>query len=538
LEILKKIALAGFAGLLYALSFHNALGFHFFALHFIALGLWISLIIRTNKVSHLIITQIIFNLSITLLCFHWIAYTVSVFGGLDPVTSHLVMIAFSLIACPFLWPGILLIKFLQKKKLFSGTPMGMFTLAACFTLLEFITPNQFPTQAGYLWIQLKSYLGLAPIFGAGVFSLLSYWISFSLYSKLANKQSSLVNNALIILCLILNFAIAPLTIHPPRLIPKDSEQRDQADQTNIRIVQANIGNLLKLSSEDGEISSIKEVYDRYRDLSLRPSDRNLDLIVWPETAYPKTINSDVVRDSVHFTPSMFKNIMNAHSADVVTGGYDIGQLKFSTNDFQTEYNSLFHFKQSGVLDQIYHKHILIPFGETLPFGPLNRFAGKFIKGVSFFSQGHLRPSFTLSNGQGFIPAICYEILRPFFVRSYLANYYNEKQSMPSFIVNLTNDSWYDLSVEQDQHLAMAKWRAIEFQIPIVRSTNTGLTSLLDVDGSESDRLQRQEKNILDFSLNHQLASPTLYMRLGLWGLLALTLLISLCLLFEKRALKK
>ena len=63
--------------------------------------------------------------------------------------------------------------------------------------------------------------------------------------------------------------------------------------------------------------------------------------------------------------------------------------------------------------------------------------------------------------------------------------------------------------------------ALEFNIPVIRSTNTGITTVIMPDGSESPRLNYQEKKVLDVELKLHERESTLYQRFGLWLVLLL-----------------
>jgi len=171
-----------------------------------------------------------------------------------------------------------------------------------------------------------------------------------------------------------------------------------------------------------------------------------------------------------------------------------------------------------LLKQVYHKRILIPFGETLPFGPLNYFVSKFVQNISYFATGKDFVLFKTKNDTPFITAICYEILFSNYIRKYL----NSINDQAQFIVNFTNDSWYGNSAEPFQHLFLSKWRALEFSIPIVRTTNTGITSVIYANGSESRRMSYGETGVLDVSLQSYTQHPTFYQQ---WGMCAFFFLL-------------
>jgi apolipoprotein N-acyltransferase len=124
----------------------------------------------------------------------------------------------------------------------------------------------------------------------------------------------------------------------------------------------------------------------------------------------------------------------------------------------------------------------------------------------------------LSNGLRFITPICYEILESNYMRDLLNQWKNNH-----FIVNHTNDSWYGATAEPYQHLFLSKWRALEFQLPVLRSTNTGITSVIYPDGSESKRLGINEENVLDLTVDIPFAQNTVYQ---IYGMLPLILLFA------------
>ena len=131
--------------------------------------------------------------------------------------------------------------------------------------------------------------------------------------------------------------------------------------------------------------------------------------------------------------------------------------------------------------------------------------------------------------------ICYEILFSSFVRDYL----NAVAEPPYFMINLTNDSWYGDTAEPYQHLFLAKWRSLEFGLPILRMTNTGITSVLYPDGSESQRLLPFTKGNLDIKLVMQPRSPTLYQRVGIAGIILISfVLFGISFIFRRTILKR
>ncbi|RLA60269.1 MAG: apolipoprotein N-acyltransferase [Epsilonproteobacteria bacterium] len=207
----------------------------------------------------------------------------------------------------------------------------------------------------------------------------------------------------------------------------------------------------------------------------------------------------------HFLP-LLKKVIDLHDSELFLGGYGKALEKR-----EIDYNSAFLFGKNGKLKESYNKIKLIPFGEKLPFGPLNQSISKYMPNISFLAQGDKFSFFKLDNGANFISVICYEILFPEFMRDFL----NATETSPHFIINLTNDSWYGDTSEPLQHQFLAHWRALEFQTPVIRMTNTGITSVLFPDGSQSKSLKFGEKNYLDIEIFSHTPTKTLFQKHGI-----------------------
>ena len=125
----------------------------------------------------------------------------------------------------------------------------------------------------------------------------------------------------------------------------------------------------------------------------------------------------------------------------------------------------------------YDKHHLVPFGEFVPpffqwfVRMMNMPLGDFV---------HDRPAPTVLTWQGqrLLPQICYEDLFGEEVAQYFAN---DAQS-PTVLVNMSNLAWFGDSTALPQHLAISRIRALEFQRPVIRATNTGATAWVDHKG--------------------------------------------------------
>ena len=524
-----KVVLLFLGGLLYATSFplpHTFKGQ--FLLPVLAIFLFFYYLTdNENTLKEDIVNFLIFSSGYYFLGLYWVPFTIKEFGNIPFPFNQIVGLGLILFILPQYLVFILGKHFLKHKKIriliYENTSLKNIHLALLFSLLEYFIPQQFPAHVGHPWMNLAPYLGLAPWLGLPAFSFFNYWLALSLvkYSKIKKYDyQCLVFYVIFLVCNLL-FPLA------------SSTDNSNKKTINLRLIQANIGNFMKIDSKEGGESSIAHVENTYLQLSTIPTDGHLDLIIWPETAFPLLLNTDQIQTSIENIPLTIRKVIHETNAELFMGGF--GEKEEGRESFETEYNSAFFFGLEGTpfLKNFYHKIKLIPFGEKLPFGFLNKFLSRYIDNISYFAAGDRYTLFTTRDGIHFISAICYEILFPRFI----GNYLNQTEKQAHFIINLTNDSWYGDTSEPYQHLFLAKWRAIEFDIPIVRMTNTGISSLLFPDGSESKRTSIHKKEILDLELITSTRKKTPYQKYGIWGLIFLTIALS-GKLIVKEVLKK
>ncbi len=513
MEKIKPYAFLLFAGVLYALGYPSLISQSLIITPMIGVGILFFFVLNTDKLKTKIFYLLTFNLAFNLTGFYWIANTLMEFGALPYPVAILLNALFSLIITPHYWAALFIIHFFQKdSRTLENLDRGLFSfvLALFLTLCEYLVPQQFNVFLGQPIIALSQYLGFAHIAGLPIYSFFSYLLVFEFLSLFKNKKFNIFNYASVILFIILNPFFIPETNTSKRI------------ETNIRIVQANISNFLKIDSEKGTYASVGQVINRYKSLSNKPSPFSsaLDIIIWPETAYPFSLRTNLEQMSETDIPLVMTQIAINQNSNLFVGGYDSQRKNDDSSYFKTESNTAFHISDSGELLDHYNKQVLIPFGETLPFGPFNKYLSSYIQNISFFKEGDRFTVFELENGSQFISTICYELLKPEFIRDYL----NSLKNRPHFMINLTNDSWYGQTMEPEQHLFLAKWRALEFNIPIIRSTNTGISSIIYPDGTESRRLGVFKTGNLDIKTNFGVNDRTLFQRFGLLTIFPLWIL--------------
>ncbi|MDZ7832849.1 MAG: apolipoprotein N-acyltransferase [Desulfobacterales bacterium] len=232
----------------------------------------------------------------------------------------------------------------------------------------------------------------------------------------------------------------------------------------------------------------------YLSMSREKDDsQNPRIIVWPET----TLNA-----SARLDEAFFKSLMQAIGKDalLISGG-----LKPSPDG--GVYNSAYLVSGKGRL-QRYDKHILLPYAETVP---LIDWLGEFYTAPDEFVKGGSPLCFDTFLGKT-APSICFETLYPAYIRQSV-------KSGAEVLVNISNDAWFGDSAMPHMHLDAARMRAIEHRRYVLRTSNSGISAIIDPNGrvAERSRLFEQARVSGTCRLSDQ---TTIYTKYGNWVLYA------------------
>ena len=176
-------------------------------------------------------------------------------------------------------------------------------------------------------------------------------------------------------------------------------------------------------------------------------------------------------------------------------------------------NSVLGWSPQQLQTYRYDKHHLVPFGEFIP--PLFRWFTELMNiPLGDFRRGGLgQPSMAWLD-QRLAPNICYEDL---FGEELAARFADPAQA-PTIFVNFSNIAWFGDSLAVAQHLAISQMRALEFERPMLRATNTGATAIIDHRGQVQALLPAHTRAVLQGQVQGQ-GGFTPYARWAArWGL--------------------
>ncbi len=251
----------------------------------------------------------------------------------------------------------------------------------------------------------------------------------------------------------------------------------RAEPVTLRIVQPNAPQALKWRPEYSDA-----YFFRHLDLTAlppAPGQPRPDLILWPETAVPFLL--EYPADGLELVAE-------------AAGGVPVA-LGIQSQRGARYYNSLAVIGANATPMAVYDKVHLVPFGEYIPFGDalahlgITAFAARHGNGYSAGAEIKL---FDLGRLGLVQPLICYEAV--------FAAQISGRDPRPDWLMQVTNDAWFGAASGPQQHLALARFRAIEFGLPLARSANTGISALIDARGQVLASLPMDTDGVIDAAL--------------------------------------
>jgi apolipoprotein N-acyltransferase len=223
------------------------------------------------------------------------------------------------------------------------------------------------------------------------------------------------------------------------------------------------------------------------------------IVVLPESAFPQFADE--------IPPEVFQRIADLGRArnGAVLVGLFVAEPPAEPGGTERIHNSVVSLSAEPA--QLYRKHHLVPFGETIPFKAVTGWFINRVLAIPLADQTPgpaVQPPFTVG-GQRIAVNICYEDV---FGSELLT-----AARAATLLVNVTNDAWYGRSIAARQHNQIAAMRALETGRPMLRATNTGITSAIAHDGRVLAEMPWFTRGILEIEIAGR-AGDTPYARFG------------------------
>lgn len=429
---------------------------------------------------------------------NWLHISINLFGGVN--LAGALIITFILVAYLSLYPA--LVAFVYQR-LFpnKGVLAFVIVMPTLWVLAEWFRSSIF---TGFPWLNIgysqtdTPISSLAPVLG-------QYGVSWftALISALLVAMHLTSRKVKVIL-------IGILIISWPCLIALSGIQWtiDKNADISVAMVQGAIPQEMKWRPEQRQ-----KTLDLY--LSLSKEYQDSQLIIWPETAIP------VLHHQAQKFLLQMANIARNQNSDYLVG------IPFKDLDSNRFYNGI---TVIGSSNDTYYKQHLVPFGEYLPFDKWLRPVLDLMKiPMSDFSPGARKKPVVHAANEIIGVSICYEDVFGEEVISALPE--------ATILVNISNDAWFGDSIAPHQHLQMARMRALETGRYMLRSTNTGVSAIINEKGIITASSPQFIPHITSDKIK-TFEGLTPYARFGNWPVIVAAFLVLLIGFFRLRKLSE
>ena len=285
------------------------------------------------------------------------------------------------------------------------------------------------------------------------------------------------------------------------LLPASPVPEHPLTVMKVRVVQPNLSQETKWrEGYDAEASR------RLAALSGAPGDEPR-LLLWPEAAVTAPLQDARPAAAAATQAERARAAANLGANDrLITGGLGVQSADGISVDSAT--NSVFAIAPGGAIVGRYDKAHLVPYGEYLPMRGLMSSIGlaRLAPGDFDFAPGPGPRTIDLGGQWGRVGLqLCYEII--------FSGRVVDQSNRPSFIFNPSNDAWFG-RWGPPQHLAMARLRAAEEGLPVIRSTPTGISAVIDAKGNVLHEIGWRKAGVIDAVIPAAAPAATPFGRLG------------------------
>jgi apolipoprotein N-acyltransferase len=473
------------SGVLYWLAFP---GMEMWPLAFVA---WVPLLVamQGQTTRRTMLLGWVAGITMNVTGFWWLQGMLSTFSGFPAPICFL----FMLIVCAFQGARIGFQGWLYGRAVARGWPSAP-VFAAAFVAAELIYPVLFVWYFAATVHQVPLFMQLGEVGGPiGVGLVLvaaNLAVGEAVLARMERRKVAVPTLATGAAVVAFACVYGAIRIHMV------DAQAQAAPGATVGVVQANMGLAEKRTSFD-------EGLRRHLKLSADLRQRGADFVVWSETSAMRPVRDSSYTDELRGLASRV-GMPSIFGAVIVKRVPDEREYVL--------YNSVVSSDAEGTISGRYDKHVLLKFGEYLPFGEtfpiLYRWSpnsGRFTPGTSFDPlmvdvRGVKHPVSAL---------ICYEDILPQFTNDAV------RHADPELIVNLTNDAWFGDTEAPWEHFALAQLRAVEHRRYYVRGTNSGVSGVVDPVGRVVAHSGTFQMEALAAPI-HWMRSHTVYEVLGDW----------------------
>ncbi|MDC0072215.1 apolipoprotein N-acyltransferase [Gammaproteobacteria bacterium] len=426
-----------------------------FALGFAPFSLWPLSLFSVCVLMHLMegmgkkesfIIGFLYGVGYWLIGISWVFVSIHYHGNINELSSSLITLLF--ISCLSVYMGLFGV--LYSYLSFESTKSTIIVFPICWGLIEILRGILF---TGFPWLLagttisdtvLGGWISVIGSQGNSIVLMIFCGALYALYKEIKNSDPLLYSSLIIGFIIVSSFVLKPINWTTP------------SHEIPVSVYQPNLTLEEKWSYEG--IAQTQKMFES----SIKEALES-ELIVFPETALIQS------RDEIEEWLQSINETGKSKDISLLTGIIARSEDDRANNLMRNRIMGL------GSASGSYDKQQLVPFGE---FIPLERFLGKLLD-LMGLKLTNTVPGDQFSHIKSTIlkisPSICYEIAYPGLI--------NQSAGNSNILVTISNDTWFGSSIGPEQHLQLAKDRVLEHQKPLLRSTNSGISAIIDHRGN-------------------------------------------------------
>ena len=448
-------------------------------LQLLALGVLVAQVLRASSPRQAAWRGWVFTTAWLCGTFWWLFISMHTYGGLNAAITVLAIVALAAVLALYYAAAC----YAFRRWIPENSALAAAFFAASWTMAEMARGTWFTGfgwgAAGYAHLEslgvFAKYVGAYGMAGLAAFvaGSLAIWVTDRRRRRAFNRGFADGRTK----------ALVPVALIAVLALVGDRDYSAPAGTLEVALLQGNIKQSEKFEPSTGIADALTWYGEQMR-------ASKAALVVAPETAIPLLPSQlpDGYWQSV--TAPFREGPTPAGSARALLVGIPLG----SYSDGYT--NSVLGVKPGQASPELasayrYDKHHLVPFGEFIP--PLFKWFTQMMNiPLGDFNRGAVgQPSFEWQ-GQRLAPNICYEDL---FGEELGARFIDPAKA-PTVFVNISNIGWFGNTLAIDQHRNISRLRALEFERPFIRATNTGDTVVINHRGQVTHALPRHTRGVL------------------------------------------
>lgn len=382
--------------------------------------------------------------------FYWLAETILIFSNLPQVAAVAIVVLFAAVwGLPY---GLLAMLVHPLRRRFGDR--WVFLFPACWVASEYLQPALFPYYQG-----------------VGQYRVAWTWQIASVFGAMSVTYLVLLTNTALANVLMARFEGKPLPWKPLAVaaglfLANLGYGKWRHDMVEAKLAAAPVKRVSLLQQDvtmlERLASTGRETFRSWRALTAEVIDEDVDLIVWPEGAFPGNPHEGKNKE-------VLAEIARAADAWFLVGGGTSERDKLDV-ERRVHLNSAYMFSPDGEVAQRYDKMVPLPFGEYLPW-PVS-YLRDYIEGPGNFRAG-TEPDVFVAGDVSFTTPICYEAILESQMRRLMH---------ADLFVNITNDGWFGDTAAPHQHAMLSAVQSMHFGRPMVRVAYTGVSMIVEPHG--------------------------------------------------------